>query len=226
MKKGRQNRKAFTLIELLVVISIIAILAAILLPALKNARDAAKKIYCVNNLKNIGLAIFMYCDDYDGWLPIAKSNVAADVYGSGNARNFWAGQIAPYLGWKKTDLWNTDPEVETIARYFRCPSASFKFTYAQFCSSFMHYGINENFTVFVLPYTSIKIGSINKSSTTVLCGERMIPDDEWGYYIVGGTPSLYQLYANHGTIANVLWVDGHVSGEISDRIYNGNHWTP
>ena len=52
--------KAFTLIELLVVIAIIAILAALLLPALKNARDSAKSVVCVNNLRQLSLAFQQY----------------------------------------------------------------------------------------------------------------------------------------------------------------------
>ncbi|OGV50324.1 MAG: hypothetical protein A2017_15260 [Lentisphaerae bacterium GWF2_44_16] len=68
-------RTAFTLLELLIVISIIAILAAMLLPSLKSARDSAKKIVCAGRLKEIGAASTMYTNDYDGFMVYGQHSV-------------------------------------------------------------------------------------------------------------------------------------------------------
>ena len=68
-KKNNRCLGAFTLVELLVVISIIALLVAILLPALNKAREQAKLISCMSNVRQVGLACITYAADNEGWYP-------------------------------------------------------------------------------------------------------------------------------------------------------------
>ena len=90
---SRQSRGAFTLIELLTVIAIIGILAAILFPVLGKARDSAKNSQCTSNLRQIGIALFLYAADNHNTLP-AASNAAG-------SSNNWVPAITPYLPLRK-----------------------------------------------------------------------------------------------------------------------------
>src|ERR1700736_4399120 len=96
----RQRQKAFTLIELLVVIAIIAVLIALLLPAVQAAREAARRSQCVNNLKQLGLAMHNYHGTIGtmGYLsPTAVGGKYADGTPVANHRRTWAFMILPYL---------------------------------------------------------------------------------------------------------------------------------
>ena len=89
----RRRFGGFTLIELLVVIAIIAIVAAMLLPALQRAREKARQGVCMNNLKQLGLAIMMYAQDWDGYPPAVDCTtnpgvVCAWISGECVPRNF------------------------------------------------------------------------------------------------------------------------------------------
>ncbi len=120
-----RRRRGFTLIELLVVIAIIGILAAMLFPVFARARESARKIQCLSNVKNIALAIQMYLTDYDRLLP---SENRADVHAYFNEkshakcdRDCCTSRVAsanPYLRWPVVlDEYIKNREV------WRCPSS-------------------------------------------------------------------------------------------------------
>jgi len=98
----RRNKHAFTLIELLVVIAIIAILAAILFPVFARARENARRTACLSNLKQMGLAVMMYAQDYDEAYPQHRQSGGATTL-------YWQNIIQPYV--KTTQI-------------FQCPSTT------------------------------------------------------------------------------------------------------
>src|SRR5215469_14250823 len=105
MMRNNVKRDAFTLIELLVVIAIIAILAAILFPVFAQAREKARAISCMSNLKQIGTASMMYVQDYDetffgSYMPNYRG---ADGSDSGH----WPFRVAPYIKSGMGEDWST-----------------------------------------------------------------------------------------------------------------------
>lgn len=123
MKKvvqSRRRREAFTLIELLVVIAIIAILAAILFPVFGRARENARRASCQSNLKQIGLGVMQYVQDYDEKYPLQERADQANCYAltPGTACNNGGSDVST-INW----IWSTHPYVKSW-QLFRCPSAT------------------------------------------------------------------------------------------------------
>ncbi|MBW3543701.1 MAG: DUF1559 domain-containing protein, partial [Planctomycetes bacterium] len=101
MFRSGSRRRGFTLIELLVVIAIIAILIALLLPAVQQAREAARRSQCKNNMKQLALALFNY-EETAGQFPITYAN---PPNGNNGRSTSWMVGILPYID--QAPLYNT-----------------------------------------------------------------------------------------------------------------------
>jgi len=123
--QGVQHSRGFTLIELLVVIAIIAILAAILFPVFAQARDAARKATCISNLKQVGLALNMYVQDYDE--TICATTYADSCRASGTPGA--AKSDASYVGMPGWPI-ALQPYAKNIG-FYSCPSDPHKGGFAK-----------------------------------------------------------------------------------------------
>ena len=131
LRSSRMVRKAFTLIELLVIMAIIAILIAILLPAVQQAREAARRTQCKNNLKQLGLAVHNYHEVYDQIPPSA----CIPDFGFASNNGSWSvhGRLLPHLEqsalYDQVDLtvaWDSQMVINNmLIPEFGCPSDPF-----------------------------------------------------------------------------------------------------
>ncbi|MFC1739266.1 type II secretion system protein [Planctomycetota bacterium] len=154
----------FTLIELLVVIATIALLLAMLMPALRKASDHAKSIKCLSNLKQIGLAAHLYAETFDGFIP----------RGSWGDEPIWFRVFFPFLGYdERVEDW-TDIDI------YRCPS------YPIFGDSLNGLPNQENAVCFVINgwgYNGADIHYPTKLVNVRKPGEKIyLADNETGFW--------------------------------------------
>ena len=206
------RRNGFTLIELLVVVAIIAILAAMLLPALAQARANARTAKCMNNLKQIGLGLMMYINDYDGYMPVSNAYNQMGYFWCDPIGVKYLGQKPVYQGWTA---------VASGPSMFKCPEdekkpyGNYNVNYAYNANLGSHDGnimaIYHKYAEITQPTKCIwvcdlRVGKPGAAGYTIwpMCGWGM-----WG----GGSPCGCGDYWswNHNMAGNFLWADGHVT---------------
>jgi len=244
-----RKRNGFTLIELLVVVAIIAILAAMLLPALSKARERARSAVCMNTLKQIGLAFFMYAQDYNEWTigrghdqSASTSELPWKWFGYGDSTTYqytWQYQLERPVSYIGT------PSTVREKTFWTCPSIHRASGYAWGSDLrtpvWAHYCIT--WTMGGPAHTSpgkYRLSQVKRPATKILVGDA-------DTYVSGkrapamlprayGLANYPVISSRHSGGANVLWFDGHVSwlsatdpiavGATSDWPNNAPAWSP
>lgn len=140
ISKGKSKR-GFTLIELLVVVAIIAILGAMLLPALSKAREKARQAICMNNIKQLLLTWRLYIDDYNGLLPVCNPYAIWGYYD----RTTWVHLLIPYTSVRYHTWLNAGRlymYIDSKESIFICPTVAKYYIPGTTTVTYVSYGMN------------------------------------------------------------------------------------
>lgn len=237
----KRHRKIFTLVELLIVIAIIAILSSLLLPALNHAKDMAKGIACIGNLKQIGFAQAGYSDDSGDWILLSSASRAdklswfytlSGTYSTPFSQNYGVSFVkADYYHFVTTGT-------------FACPSEQIPFGGSYNDSppafQFLHYGVNTNvcggYSAGVIINQPYKINVIKDASLAVFAADTnhragvqisslYLPAYRHGSRdprVVNVWQDAYATYPTNSFkgSTNVLYFDGHATARKIMELYS------
>ncbi|MCP5518116.1 MAG: type II secretion system protein [Verrucomicrobiales bacterium] len=234
-----RTARAFTLIELLVVIAIIAILAGLLLPALSRAKGQAQSTQCKSNLKQIGLATFLYADDNEDHLPYAWWYNAAND--DPNLNNFQY-LLAPYLKSAAFRAGTQTDDSDFASGIYPCPIRLRENHWRNIATYRpgtpgnpwkISYGMNQ-FTLVGYPPDvrspdTVKLTSVPAPTRTLLAVDISYELNHPAVISLGEVNGYWDLGYKHGRThpegkANIVFMEGHVgsasSGQTNDLVMN------
>ena len=195
-------RRFFTLVELLVVISIIAILAAILLPALANSRDKANAVTCLSNMKQLGVCMAAWSADNNSYL-------VKDI--AGDDKTSWVAELYGYAKESKIYYCEADEYDDKNQITIDDDGTSISLP-VSYCSN-----------RYLLKDTNTKTYAVEKSSSTAILGPRPTTDSGSAALLGTETKPTDEL-ERHGKNSNYLFVDGHSAPLQKDVFTDGKYW--
>jgi prepilin-type processing-associated H-X9-DG protein len=203
------------LIELLVVLAIISLLAGLLLPAVMRARESGRAVYCLNQMKQIGMGIARFTDRHDGYFPRSQHS----AFSRGELT--WARVIAPELGSSAT-AWR-----DLLASVYRCPSDPRPNTLSYGLNVYFELGPDDGYEE-----EWRRVASIPNPSATILLAENSSSADHImpNFWATPQDADGDLAHRRHQQKANYLFVDGHVERRALAGVYdpaNGiDAWNP